>query len=142
MDIEIRNYKQEDYPDIKAILEDVDFFDEFWDSEQNYFSMVKNSPHAIQVVLADKKVVGSIVLNSHGDEVTFFYRFAIKKEFRNKGIGSKLLEKVEKLAKERGAKSVAFYVNDSKEDLKEYYKRRGYQTSGKKYVCMWKLLNK
>jgi ribosomal protein S18 acetylase RimI-like enzyme len=77
---------------------------------------------------------------THGSRLAYLFRLAVDKQYRGKGVGSKLLQHAEELLRKKGFLEVAFFVNDQKEELKEYYKKRNYRTSGKKYITMWKPL--
>ena len=138
MQIRIRTYQTTDYPTVKAILEEADMSDPTWDSENNYASMIQKDPSSVLVALVDNNIVGIIIIDFHGNELSFLYRLAVKKEYRKRGIGTKLLEEAEKIVKERGGKEVAFFVDANNEELQEYYAKKGYTTSGNKFICMWK----
>ncbi len=138
--ISIRNYSLSDYPEVKIIIEEAEVFDKVWDSEENLSSMIKKDPKGVLVAQKDKQIAGIIMLVPFGSEAFFFYRLAVLKKYRNQGIGSQLLEKAEQIAKEKGVKEIAFYVNTDKPELRKYYEKKGYQTSEKTYLTMWKQL--
>lgn len=80
-----------------------------------------------------------------GFDYIFLYELFIRKEDRGKGIGSELLSRVEKLAKELGYKKVmlhaeSFDKNITKESIENWYKKRGYLPSGKIQNGLEKLL--
>jgi ribosomal protein S18 acetylase RimI-like enzyme len=140
MNLQIRNYKKADYAAIKQLLENNNMFDPIWDSEINYASLIKKNPKAIQVATIDNKVTGNIIINFHGSQVAFLFRLCVKKEFRNQGIGSKLLFRAEEIARACNTKEITFSVNTQKEHLPKFYGKRGYKTSGRHYIWMWKAL--
>ncbi|MFQ5531470.1 MAG: GNAT family N-acetyltransferase [Candidatus Nanoarchaeia archaeon] len=91
------------------------------------------------VATVDGQVVGNVYLvqdiwNS------FIFRLAVRKNFRGRGIGSKLMEESERLLKEKGVKDVALFVESGDEELVDYYKRRGYISMDKLHQCMYKEL--
>jgi ribosomal protein S18 acetylase RimI-like enzyme len=135
---DIRPYKTSDYLQVKEMLEKQEMFDLIWDAEENFAFMIKNDPEAIFVAEVDGKIVGSILMSPHGSEAVFFYRFVVKEEFRDKGIGSSLFEHAEQVAKKKGYKEIVFYVNSANERLQNYYKKKGYQKTDRTYVCMFK----
>ena len=113
-------------------------FDEVWDSQENFASIIVANPQAIQVGEAENKVVGLIIIDSHGTDTSFFYRLAVDQNHRGSGIGSALLQKAEDIAKDMGAKEVAVYVDAENTIIQRFYTMKGYKTSGKKYICMYK----
>ncbi len=137
--IRIRPYQKPDYSTVYKILRESEMgTDKTWDSESNYSSMIEDDKKRIIVAVDGDKVIGVIIITYFGAEVSWFFRLVVKKGYREHGVGSKLLKKAEKIAKRKGAKEVGFYVNTSKKELYEYYSKRGYKTSGRKYSYMWK----
>jgi ribosomal protein S18 acetylase RimI-like enzyme len=59
--------------------------------------------------------------------VASFGQFAVDPQFQAVGIGSKLLDKVEKLAIRDKAEELSFDTAEGAVDLIDYYKKRGYQ---------------
>lgn len=140
METVIRAYLSGDFVAVQAILKDEGMFDEVWDCEENFASMMRKDPSAVLVAMCDNTLVGCLITSSYGSLVSFFYRLTVKKGFREKGIGAQLLNSAESALKKRGVKEIAFYVDAGKEDLKTYYLNRGYHTTGKQFFCMWKRL--
>jgi len=140
MKFQVRHYVKSDYSFIKSILQESGMFDPVWDSKKNLNSMIKKNPKSILVSIIDNKVIGSIIISSHGSEVGLLFRLAIKKDHGNKGVGSKLLEYAEDSVSKSNAKEIGFFVDFKNKELQEYYFKRGYQTRKKPYLFMWKKL--
>lgn len=136
----IRNYNNNDYPEVISILKDSDLFDEVWDSKENLNSIINKNPQSIQVIEEKGKVIGNIFIISYGKKVSYLFRLAVKKEFREKGVGSALIKKAEEIIKQQGATEVGFYVDSKNINLQEYYIKRGFKISPKSYYYMWKEL--
>lgn len=75
----------------------------------------------------DKDVIGVIVarFEYQAMEVT---QLAVKKEFRKQGIGSQLLNEIERVAKERGVVNVTLTTQDFQGT--SFYEEQGYQIYG------------
>lgn len=136
----VRDYQQSDYYSLQEILKQADMFDEVWDSQENFASMIAINPLAIQVAQVDDEIVGLIIIDSHGKETSFFYRLAVSEQKRGSGIGSALLQRAEEIAKNMGAKEVAIYVDSENTIVQRFYTMKGYKTSGKKFICMYKTI--
>lgn len=140
--IAVRNYLPSDYPQVQSILQSSDMYDEVWDSEANLSSIIKANPQAIQVAEENGHIVGVILIDSHGEKVKFFYRLAVLQEFRGQGAGSALLKKAEQIAQKMGAQEIAVFVDTENTIVQRFYTMKGYQTSGKKFICMYKPVDK
>lgn len=70
------------------------------DSTENYIKDSKDMPYL--AAYSDSKLAGFIVLNSTSPDTADIFVMGIKKEFHRKGIGRKLNEAYESIAKELG----------------------------------------
>ena len=61
------------------------------------------------------------------DRILYIDAIFVKKEFRGKGIGAKLIERAIKYAKERGAKAIILDVHSKNYRAVEFYKKIGFQ---------------
>ena len=146
--INIRTYKETDYPDIQANLKEAGLFDQVWDSKENLAGIIQNFPDGILVAVDNdtegknesEKVVGSVFVIPHGIKVVYLFRLTVKAEYRSKGIGTKLIEYAEKLLKEKGFEEVGIYVNAMNKNLKAYYQKRNFTTTDRPWVYMFKKL--
>ncbi|MFC1649508.1 GNAT family N-acetyltransferase [Patescibacteria group bacterium] len=136
--IKIRYYNSNDYGPIKTILEESNLFDDVWDSKKNILSIIENDPEYAIVALENDKVVGCVFIVPYGAEAANLFRLTVKKDKRGAGIGTKLLEHAEDVVRNKGYKEVGLYVDKTDENLKNFYKKRKYVTSGKPYVYMYK----
>lgn len=94
------------------------------------------------------KVVGTITINFPNQSfnipwyervgVTSFHQFAIDPDFQGTGIGSKLLDAAEKLAKGEGLAELAFDTSEKAVGLISYYEKRGYRLVDE---CKWEHTN-
>jgi len=62
----------------------------------------------------------------------------VKKNFRRKGVSSLLLKKAESIQRKNLKKEVGLYVSLGNQKLIDFYKKRGYKTSNRQWLYMWK----
>jgi GNAT superfamily N-acetyltransferase len=89
------------------------------------------------VGLIDDEIVATIHLRSttwpsgapwyEREDVMILGQFAVKPELQKRGIGSTMLEHMEKRAKEKGALELALDTADSATHLIQWYEKRGYR---------------
>ncbi len=136
----IRQYKLGDYRKVKSILQEAKLFDSVWDSERNLKEMVDKNLMNIFVAEEKRTIIACVYLIPFGTNTVNLFRLAVKKEYRNKGVGSKLISYAEKYLKRKGVLEMGFFVDAENATLQEFYKKRQFITSGKKYTYMWKEL--
>jgi GNAT superfamily N-acetyltransferase len=101
------------------------------------------------VAIHDGRLVGSIVFRDKAQkggspwmdrsDVATFGQFGILPHYQSRGLGSRLLEAVERMAVDDKAEELALDTADQAEHLIQYYEKRGYrrieyaQWSGKRY---------
>ena len=136
--VKIRNYKPADYVAVVANLKPEDMFDEIWDSQKSYDSVISIDPDNIQVAEVDGKVVGSVMIDQMGGDLAFIYRLVVNKDYRGRGIANKLLDEVYRILRARGTKEVALFANSENEKLSKFYAKRGYAKGTNTYRTFWK----
>jgi len=90
-----------------------------------FFTALKD---CIFVAELNNVVVGYISINVFNDNLRYLYidDFCVDKDFRNKGIGTKLLSMVENYAKEIGIGDICLHVEKTNVLAKNLYDRNGY----------------
>ena len=135
----IRSYKSSDYEAIIANEKLADMYDETWDSRANYEHLARMNPTNILVAEIDNKIVSSQIIVPLGPDLAVLYRLNVLEKFRGQGIGDKMLEHAEIVAKNRGIKELGMYVDSTKSDLIKYYGKRNYKAnSSVSYSYLWK----
>ena len=139
--ISIRNYTNDDYQGVKALLQEADLFASTWDSQENLKGMILQDRESILVAVEGNVIVGNIFIIPFGPKVAHLYRLVVKKEYRKRGIASQLIQKAESIIKKKGGVEIGLYVDTQHEELKTFYKKRNFKTSGKEFIHMWKELH-
>jgi predicted N-acetyltransferase YhbS len=91
-----------------------------------------NRAHTTFIALQDGKMIATIALYAakpdhpceHYHKAWYFGQFAVRPDLQRSGIGSQLIELVEKHAKNAGAKQIALDSADSAAHLIRYYEKR------------------
>jgi ribosomal protein S18 acetylase RimI-like enzyme len=78
----------------------------------------------------DDKIIGCVGYSYHEDQVYLIERLATLPEYRNLGIGKKLMEFIENEIKNIGGKIAEIHVTDKNTVLREWYKKQGYVEIG------------
>lgn len=136
-DIVIRYYNPNDYSAVKRNMEEGGLYYPEIDSEHRLNDKINRNPGSILIAELNGEVVGNVLIMEDGWG-PFFFRFAVAKDHRNKGIGSRLVEKVEGILAAKGYQEVYCLVNDGDTELKTYYKKRGFQEGDRPYRVMFK----
>ena len=87
---------------------------------------------AIHIAAYDEdKIVGVARLHFNSKEEAQIRYMAVDENYRNRGIGSKMLENLEKIAKEKGAR---YIILNARENAVEFYLKNGYELIEKSYL--------
>lgn len=97
----------------------------FKNEQKELQMLLKLNPESCLVAAVNKKIVGSIIGAFNGRRV-WIYHLAIHPEWQNKGIGSKLLKRVEKIFKKKGATKILLGVSFDNLSTCSFYEKNGY----------------
>lgn len=136
--ITLRTYQPSDYPSVKQNLIDGGLYTEDMDTEERLAAKIKRNPDSIIVAETDGRVIGNIFFVEDG-WAPLFFRLAVAKDFRGKGVGTKLLKEAELRIKVRGYSTCFFLVDNEKKELHTFYKKRGY-SAGEVFKIFYKNL--
>lgn len=75
------------------------------------------------------KIIGSVYLEKQADKL-YLGMLTVSPELQGGGIGKKLMQAAEDLAKENNIPKVSMTVISVRKELIEYYERRGYKNTG------------
>ncbi len=135
----IRYYKDADYEEVKQALEEGKLYDEVWEDRENLRRKVGRDPESILLAIDDNKIIGCVFIVEDGWNA-FIWRLSVREKYRKQGVGKMLMEKAEEIIKARGIKESSIFVSAQNDDLRQWYKQRGYlQTSD--YTFMYKELS-
>jgi ribosomal protein S18 acetylase RimI-like enzyme len=94
--------------------------------------IIEHADSVLLLALRNGSLVGScqLVCREHG-ESAYFGMFAIRPGLQGIGLGSAVLAEAERVARERwGARSLRMTVIRQREELIDWYRRRGFESTG------------
>lgn len=121
--VAIREYGVRDFKDVLEI--DAEAFNSRNPSYDVYIYLTYSSNFLVADI--GGKVIGYIVTMDMGVDSKIM-SFAVKKEFRRKGIGYMLLKEVIKRCKEKGKQRILLEVRVSNVAAQKLYKKNGFET--------------
>ena len=131
MEIRLREAVEEDLPVIHRIEEEV--YPVPWTF--NFFRIIYHMNEDMFIVaLEDERVIGYTVgeieirgMKDAPRKAGHVLNIAVRREYQGKGVGTMLLDEVEKRFKEKEADIAYLEVRESNENAQSIYKHRGYQ---------------
>lgn len=133
----IRNYKPEDYEQVKVLYQDSSLYggqyDDARDSESQMLKLSKTKPDVILVAEEDGEVVGTVTLFEDGRSA-WLYRFAVK---GGEEVSKALWGRAKTIMKEKGHSQVLVYAPVGNKHFEERYTNVGF-SKGNDYTAYWK----
>lgn len=99
--------------------------------EQEMTAIFEDSKNTILKFTENDTIIGSVLLVEKGHQL-YLGMLTVSPELQNSGIGKKLLAEAENHAKTLGLKSIIMTVISVREELVNWYKRRGYADTGER----------
>lgn len=134
MDIVIREMERKDYGSIAAIWRDVlGYLSETEETVGKTCEKMKDDPrYCTFVAVVDDKIVGMVTMAEtlaigQPNGYMKVNGLAVLPEFQRRGIGKMLMERVEKLAGERGIALIGLASGVRRTGAHEFYENLGYQ---------------
>lgn len=124
--IGIRPYTPVDYPQVRTLLEEGNLYYEPNDSQKRLDEKISRDPKSIFIAQDLDQIVGTVSLMEDG-RMAFIFRLAVRPTHRNRGIGRNLMDKAEEELRSRGHKEINILVEEDNNELKDYYRRQGYE---------------
>ena len=124
--VKVRGYTDNDYEDLRQNLQDAGLNNINWDSREILQKKIEAAPDSILVAEDDGKVVGNVYLVEDPWN-SFIFRLSVREDYRDKGIGTLLMQEAEARLKSKGVSRVSVLVRDSElERLTGFYGDHGY----------------
>lgn len=124
--IEIHYYEDLFYEDVKDVLQEGELYDETWETKENLRRKIKRDPESILIAKDGKNIVGCVFIVEDGWN-GFIWRLSVKKTYRERGVGKKLMKRAEEIIRSRGIKESSLFIDVKKDFLKEWYKKQNYE---------------
>ncbi len=107
--------------------EQIDYMVEKFQSENAITSQYKNEKYTYYFITKDNENIGYFGISEKQDYL-FLSKLYIMKNFRHKGIGKEVFEKIKEIAKERSYKSIQLTVNKYNKNTITAYDKWGFKT--------------
>ena len=90
-------------------------------------SVWAHPPQAGSPAASNGKVLGYIIgLGRRGSSAVRIYTFCVRKDYRLKGIGTSLLQRLERECQRRGVSNLVLEVGEDNSSARRFYKRNGF----------------
>lgn len=86
--------------------------------------------HRVFVAEIDGEVIGGVRLEAVDDDTMKLSRLGVRERWKGEGIGSRLLEHAERVARETGHETMRLTTPDEHPFLPEFYHAHGYEVTG------------
>lgn len=98
-------------------------------NESDLSALLQNDNVTILKYTESGEMIGSVYLEKQADKL-YLGMLTVSPELQGGGIGKKLMQAAENLAKENNISKIAMTVISVRKELIEYYERRGYKPTG------------
>ena len=133
----LRDYNhQTDFQDVIQNLKEADMYDKVWEDESRVKQRSEQKPDTMIVATVNNQVVGSVFLID--DFYPMIFRLVVSKDFRKKGIGTKLINEAIRRLKLHGHSEVDLFVDVDNPELIAWYEKQGFKGSSHNYKTLWK----
>ena len=89
--------------------------------------------------LSKSKVVGVVIVYLDTDDVWFIHEIAVLPDYRGKGIGTQLMEKMISYIKGKGGEKIKLYVSADNANAIELYKKLGFTIASQRDLMILNL---
>ena len=128
MDLKIRKYVNEDYNSLIELwkISSLPYRPKGRDSREELVRQNKLDCSIFLVAEAEERLIGSL-FGSHDGRKGWINRLAVHPDFQQQNIGTKLVDKVEKLFEKAGIGIFACLIEEENEVSKKVFQRLGYK---------------
>jgi ribosomal protein S18 acetylase RimI-like enzyme len=136
--MQLRNYTDADFPELEELLKATGVYYEPLDKRQTFKKKIEHDPASIIVAEDAERIVGAVFIIYDPWE-SFIYHLGVLPDYRGQGLANRLMDEAEKRLKMRGMNRPTLFVEEGKEEIVEFYRKRGWFVLYKVF-CMEKQL--
>lgn len=127
MNVDIREYDDMDRASVISLWEESFHHPDFHNDPGVSIDMkMKHNDGLFFVATDEKHLIGTIIAGFDGHR-GWIYSLAVKKQYRNKGVGSILLKKALEELKKRGCLKVNLQVEGDNSKIVTFYEKNGFK---------------
>ncbi len=134
----LRNYSDADFQGLEELMKATGIHYEPLDKREIFKKKIEDDPASIIVAEDAKRVVGTVFI-IYDPWNPFIYRLGVHPDYRGQGLANRLMDEAEGRIKARGANRPTLFVEEGKEQIVEFYRKRGWFVLYKVF-CMEKEL--
>lgn len=133
MTLKIRNYQDNDSPKLEQLLKDTGLYYKSLDKKNIFKKKIEHDPDSIIIAEYNKKIVGTVFV-IYDPWNSCIYHLGVHPDYRNKGIGNKLMDEAEKRLKAKGIEKITLFVDEENHKAIEFYKKRSWKICNKNFA--------
>jgi ribosomal protein S18 acetylase RimI-like enzyme len=135
-DIEIRPFRMDDLLDVIELWRSCGLIRPWNNPEKDIARKLRVNPEWFLVALCDRQLIGSIMIGYEGHRGWINY-LAVAANLRQRGIGTQLMERAEKILRAGGCVKINLLVRiENEPELSRFYESLGFRLD--KVVCYGK----
>lgn len=138
MNIQIRNYKDAEFPQFEQLLKDIGIYYEPLDRRDIFKKKIEHDPEALLVAEENGRLIGTVFI-LYDPWSSFIYHLGVHPDYRRQGVANKLMDEAEEILKARGINRPTLFVEEDNKQVVELYEKRGWFVLYKVF-CMEKEL--
>ena len=125
MNIQIRNYKEAEFPQFEQLLKDIGIYYEPLDRRDILKKKIEHDPEAILVAEENGRSIGTVFI-LYDSWCSFVYHLRVHPDYRRQGVSNKLMGEAERILKARGINRPTLFVEEDNKQVVEFYEKRGW----------------
>lgn len=137
--LKIRNYQDNDFNKLEQLLKDTGLYYESVDKKEIFKKKIEHDSESIIIAEDDDKIIGTVFI-IYDPWNPCIYHLGVHPDYRNKGIGNKLMDEAEGRLIARGSEITTLFVDEENQKAIEFYKNRRWKVCNKN-LAMEKELN-
>jgi len=134
--LKIRTFSMEDYPQVRALWEDVGLEIRPGDSPTELSAKLRQEPELF-VVAEDRGEVVGTALGGWDGRRGWIYHLGVARSHRRRGVASAVIKELEKRMAEMGIPKVNALIYPSNSASVEFFKRAGFEVQEMKEAGKW-----
>jgi len=136
--MEIKNYQDEDFPQLEELLKDTGVYYEPLDKRDIFSRKIEQDPESIIIAEDSGRLVGTVFI-IYDPWTSFVYHLGVHQDYRGQGLANRLMNEAERRLKARGMNRATLFVEEENPGVIDLYKKRGWFILYKT-ICMEKEL--
>ncbi len=123
--MQLRNYTDADFPGLEELLKATGIHYAPLDKREIFKKKIEHDPASIIVAEDGKRIVGTVFI-IYDPWNPFIYHLGVHPDCRGQGLANRLMDEAERRLKARGTDRPTLFVEEGKEQVVEFYKKRGW----------------